>query len=173
MRILLSHETMRQGDNEKQQWGGLTYMRLREYHENLIVSWDHETRRQWGAAVRRVNIYETKRISWSPMLSLLMATSHCLLVSWSHETMRFSWCSLGLIYVNPPHHCFSLSPCLIVSWEMRFSWYSLGLIYGNPPHRCFSLSPSLMVSWDNEILMIFSWSPMLSLLTAASHCLLV
>ena len=38
-------------------------MKPREYHENVIVSLDHEIRRQQEAGVMRVYIYETKRIS--------------------------------------------------------------------------------------------------------------
>ena len=64
-------------------------MKPKEYQENLIVSWDQETRRKQKARVRKVNINETKRISWE---------SHCLMrkrnyhenlnVSWDHETRR-------------------------------------------------------------------------------------
>ena len=96
----------------------------------MRISLSHGLKRQWDSHYILLVSY---------MLTLLTTASHCLLVSWSHETMRFSWYSLCLIYVNPPHRCFSLSPCLMVSQDNEILmlywavWYGRSAWYGRWP----------------------------------------
>ena len=105
-------------------------MRLREYHENLIVSWDHETRRQWEARVRKVNIKETKKISRESHCLMRQRNYHeNLIVSWDHETMRQG--EAGVRRVN-------------IYKTKRISWESHCLMRPREYHE------NLIVSWDHE-----------------------
>ena len=141
--VSLSHGLMRQWDSHDILLVSYMLTLLIAASHCLLVSWSHETMKfSWYSLgllcvnpphrcfslspylMRQWDSHDILLVSYT--LTLLTAASHCLLVSWSHETMRFSWYSLGLIYVNPPHRCFSLSPCLMVSWDneilMIFSW---------------------------------------------------
>ena len=133
---------MRQGDNEKMGWGGLKYMRPREYNENLIVSWDQENIKGFSwyslGLISLDSLHPS--LSWSPCLMVSWDNESLMIFSWSHETVRFSW-----------YYLVSLDNCVTLCHETmrqrdheRFGWgESTGI-------RLREYQENPIVSWDHE-----------------------